>query len=558
GARALARVLRADALPHRLDRGRLRSAGPAPLLRLLRGDADPAVRARRRLGRSAARHGDAAVRHLHSRGLDADAGLDRRLRHLAGHVQPRRLGDELERLDLPGLRGRVRGQVAARPLPRLAAHRLHVSLARGVGHPLGRRLQGRRLRLRPHLPAEVPGAGGRLPHHHPGARRGRPRVRLAPRLPPARPARRRRLLLARPDEPDRARHLRLVADGSRRRGAALRQPRARVGGDVPVRRLRRAQLRQRRVRAARRGRQGTAAAGDDPDDRGHVHARRARLLELRRRVPHPRRCVPTGLGLLGRGRGRDRARRDVHAAADLGRAARAARGGGARRRRGARPAGRPAVHRRAAARLPARALRVAERRQRARLPAAVRERGLERVPAARGAGAVIAAIPTPHVDWLALSPALALLGASGAALLGAVLVPSWLRRPFAAASAGAGFVLAGVLAGVVFARSAEATTLIADSMTRDRWAALAQVVVAGAGAVAVLVAWGDGRREHIGEYHALLAAAGGGMVFFVQAGNLMTLFLGLEWFSIALYVLCALDTERERSLEAGLKYLIIG
>ncbi|HSO01206.1 MAG TPA: NADH-quinone oxidoreductase subunit N, partial [Gaiellaceae bacterium] len=47
-------------------------------------------------------------------------------------------------------------------------------------------------------------------------------------------------------------------------------------------------------------------------------------------------------------------------------------------------------------------------------------------------------------------------------------------------------------------------------------------------------------------------------VFFVTASNLMTLFLGLEWFSIALYVLCAMDTHRESSLEAGLKYLIVG
>jgi NADH-quinone oxidoreductase subunit N len=38
----------------------------------------------------------------------------------------------------------------------------------------------------------------------------------------------------------------------------------------------------------------------------------------------------------------------------------------------------------------------------------------------------------------------------------------------------------------------------------------------------------------------------------------MTLFLGLEWFSISLYVLCALDLDREESLEAGLKYLIVG
>ena len=38
----------------------------------------------------------------------------------------------------------------------------------------------------------------------------------------------------------------------------------------------------------------------------------------------------------------------------------------------------------------------------------------------------------------------------------------------------------------------------------------------------------------------------------------MTLFLGLEWFSISLYILCAIDRDRERSLEAGLKYLIVG
>src|SRR5206468_12319051 len=73
------------------------------------------------------------------------------------------------------------------------------------------------------------------------------------------------------------------------------------------------------------------------------------------------------------------------------------------------------------------------------------------------------------------------------------------------------------------------------------------------------VAYADRMRdEHIGEFYALLAAAGAGMCFLVTANNLMTLFLGLEWFSISLYILCAIDRERESSLEAGLKYLIIG
>jgi NADH-quinone oxidoreductase subunit N len=48
------------------------------------------------------------------------------------------------------------------------------------------------------------------------------------------------------------------------------------------------------------------------------------------------------------------------------------------------------------------------------------------------------------------------------------------------------------------------------------------------------------------------------MVFFVGAENLMTLFLGLEWFSLCLYVLVAFDTDRAASLEASLKYLIVG
>ncbi|HEY7795599.1 MAG TPA: NADH-quinone oxidoreductase subunit N [Gaiellaceae bacterium] len=167
-------------------------------------------------------------------------------------------------------------------------------------------------------------------------------------------------------------------------------------------------------------------------------------------------------------------------------------------------------------------------------------------------------IPTPKVDWLALAPALALLGASGVALLGAVLVPRWLRRPFGAFIAFAGFVTAGVFAGILFDRSAEGEALIAESFTRDRLGAFAAVLVAGAGALTVLVSWGERRRDHAGEYYALLAAAGAGMAFFVTAGNLMTLFLGLEWFSISLYILCALDTHRETSLEAGLKYLIVG
>ena len=168
-------------------------------------------------------------------------------------------------------------------------------------------------------------------------------------------------------------------------------------------------------------------------------------------------------------------------------------------------------------------------------------------------------IDKPHVDWFALAPSLALLAAAGSLLMVAVFVP---RRPRAAVSASIGF--AGFVASLVWAvlldvKSPHATTLVHDAMFRDRWAALAQVLIAGSGAVTVLISarerW---REEHVAEYYALLTAAGAGMAFFVQASNLMTLFLGLEWFSIALYVLSAIDIDLVGSLEAGLKYLIVG
>ena len=165
----------------------------------------------------------------------------------------------------------------------------------------------------------------------------------------------------------------------------------------------------------------------------------------------------------------------------------------------------------------------------------------------------------PTVDWFALSPSLALLAAAALALLAAVFVPVVARKVVAAVTAGLGFVAAGVFAGLLFSESPEATLEVADAIARDRFGALAQIIIAGAGLVAVAISYGQRTRaEHIGEYYALLAAAAGGMVFLVQANDLMTLFLGLEWFSICLYILCAIEIDLVSSLEAGLKYLVVG
>ena len=171
----------------------------------------------------------------------------------------------------------------------------------------------------------------------------------------------------------------------------------------------------------------------------------------------------------------------------------------------------------------------------------------------------LAAIPTPDVDWLGLAPSLVALGAASIALIGTVFVGRGLRRPLAATVVGLGFVGMFAAAAYVYWKTPEGRDLVGEAARRDRLAAFAQCVLAAVGLLTVFVAWSDRpKQEHAGEYFALLAASVAGMAFMVQANDLMTLFLGLEWFSLCLYVLCAVDIDLETSLESGLKYLIVG
>ena len=172
---------------------------------------------------------------------------------------------------------------------------------------------------------------------------------------------------------------------------------------------------------------------------------------------------------------------------------------------------------------------------------------------------MILALSTPPIDWLALSAPLALLGAGGVNLLAAVLVPRRAQRIFAAIVCALGFAGAIVAAVILYTHSADGHGVIADAIQRDRLAALTAIIIAGSGILAIGTSYSEPMADdHIAEYYALLAWAGAGMVFLASASTLLTLFLGLEWFSISLYILCAIDRDLVGSLEAGLKYLIIG
>ncbi|MHB8507030.1 MAG: NADH-quinone oxidoreductase subunit N [Candidatus Dormibacteria bacterium] len=68
----------------------------------------------------------------------------------------------------------------------------------------------------------------------------------------------------------------------------------------------------------------------------------------------------------------------------------------------------------------------------------------------------------------------------------------------------------------------------------------------------------DRRGIQKGEFYILLLAALEGMMVLVSATSLMTIFIGVELLSIALYVLSAFLRRQQTSQEAGLKYLLMG
>jgi len=81
---------------------------------------------------------------------------------------------------------------------------------------------------------------------------------------------------------------------------------------------------------------------------------------------------------------------------------------------------------------------------------------------------------------------------------------------------------------------------------------------------AALLAWGQARHYYrqeepfLGEHDALLITAPIGMILMAGAQDQIVFFIGLELLSIPLYCLAAFRRTRDDSVEAGLRYFILG
>ena len=84
------------------------------------------------------------------------------------------------------------------------------------------------------------------------------------------------------------------------------------------------------------------------------------------------------------------------------------------------------------------------------------------------------------------------------------------------------------------------------------------VLIGSAAAVALSVHFMKAERIERFEYPVLILLATLGMLMMVSANDMISLYVGLEMQSLALYVVAAIDRDSTRSSEAGLKYFVLG
>ena len=121
-------------------------------------------------------------------------------------------------------------------------------------------------------------------------------------------------------------------------------------------------------------------------------------------------------------------------------------------------------------------------------------------------------------------------------------------------------LLVVVAAVAVFTASEEPASLFGGAFAIDNFALYAKTVVFLAAAAALLLAAKYLETEKLSkpEYPVLVLLATLGMAFMVSADDLMTLYLGLEMQSLAVYILAAFNRDSLRASEAGLKYFVLG
>ncbi|WP_394838581.1 NADH-quinone oxidoreductase subunit N [Pendulispora rubella] len=124
------------------------------------------------------------------------------------------------------------------------------------------------------------------------------------------------------------------------------------------------------------------------------------------------------------------------------------------------------------------------------------------------------------------------------------------------------FLAAGAFSAAVWLHGPESLDVspVAPWLLIDRFSLFFNVLLCLGGALASLLAGGYLPEHNLdrGEFYSLLLFSTFGGMMLAAAGDLLTLFLGLETMSLGAYALTAFRRTSARSAEGGLKYFLLG
>ncbi len=122
------------------------------------------------------------------------------------------------------------------------------------------------------------------------------------------------------------------------------------------------------------------------------------------------------------------------------------------------------------------------------------------------------------------------------------------------------FALGGMLLAALLVLTSDRGVGYNGQFVSDAFSVFVKILVLTGAALSLILSLDYNRNHHIArfEYPVLMLLAVTGMMVMASASNMMTLYLGLELQSLALYVLAAFARDDVRSSEAGLKYFVLG
>ena len=164
----------------------------------------------------------------------------------------------------------------------------------------------------------------------------------------------------------------------------------------------------------------------------------------------------------------------------------------------------------------------------------------------------------PHIELSGIAPEIALVVT---ALLLLVVdafvgdrVPQRLHLPLLATAG------LGVATWLALQGSDETELQLAQMVAQDRFAIFVKVALAGFALLSIWLGrdYVQQRADEEAEFHALLLFAVSGMMLMAGAADLIMVFLALETFSLAIYVLIGFRPRSLVSQESAMKYFLLG